>query len=67
MHDALCRASGHIGPLHTCDIYRSREAGRILRLVHTKYIINILIAIIYYDIHYNYIIFKYLIEKQSNN
>lgn len=31
IHDALCKASGHVGPLHTCDIYRSREAGRILR------------------------------------
>uniref|UniRef100_A0A2S2QF02 Angiotensin-converting enzyme n=1 Tax=Sipha flava TaxID=143950 RepID=A0A2S2QF02_9HEMI len=30
IHDALCKASGHVGPLHTCDIYRSREAGRIL-------------------------------------
>lgn len=26
----LCRASGHVGPLHTCDIYRSREAGRMI-------------------------------------
>ncbi|KAL4104663.1 hypothetical protein QTP88_019945 [Uroleucon formosanum] len=30
IHEALCTAAGHIGPLHTCDIYRSREAGRIL-------------------------------------
>lgn len=27
----LCQASGHVGPFHTCDIYRSREAGRLLR------------------------------------
>lgn len=27
----LCQAAGHVGPLHTCDFYRSREAGRILR------------------------------------
>lgn len=27
----LCSASNHIGPLHTCDFYRSREAGRVLR------------------------------------
>lgn len=26
----LCEAVGHVGPLHTCDFYRSREAGRIL-------------------------------------
>nr|XP_022899695.1 angiotensin-converting enzyme-like [Onthophagus taurus] len=30
IHDALCSATGHTGQLHTCDIYRSREAGRIL-------------------------------------
>lgn len=28
--DALCGAMGHTAQLHTCDIYRSREAGRIL-------------------------------------
>lgn len=27
----LCEAAGHRGPLHMCDFYRSREAGRILR------------------------------------
>lgn len=27
----LCDAVNHVGPLHTCDIYRNREAGRILR------------------------------------
>jgi len=27
-HRALCRAAGHQGPLHTCSIYGSREAGR---------------------------------------
>ncbi|XP_035778203.1 angiotensin-converting enzyme-like [Anopheles albimanus] len=26
----LCLAANHYGPLHTCDFYRSREAGRIL-------------------------------------
>ncbi|XP_052864385.1 angiotensin-converting enzyme-like [Anopheles cruzii] len=26
----LCQAAHHYGPLHTCDFYRSREAGRIL-------------------------------------
>lgn len=30
IHEAMCYASGHIGQLHTCDVYRSREAGRIL-------------------------------------
>jgi peptidyl-dipeptidase A len=27
----LCGAANHVGPLHTCDFYRSREAGRLLR------------------------------------
>ncbi|KAF7283980.1 hypothetical protein GWI33_022798 [Rhynchophorus ferrugineus] len=30
IHKAMCTAAGHTGPLHTCDIYRSREAGRVL-------------------------------------
>ncbi|XP_075631437.1 angiotensin-converting enzyme [Balearica regulorum gibbericeps] len=29
-HQALCAAAGHTGALHTCDIYQSKEAGRIL-------------------------------------
>uniref|UniRef100_A0A803W0Y4 Angiotensin-converting enzyme n=1 Tax=Ficedula albicollis TaxID=59894 RepID=A0A803W0Y4_FICAL len=29
-HQALCDAAGHKGPLHTCDIYQSKEAGKIL-------------------------------------
>lgn len=29
----LCSAANHVGPLHTCDFYRSREAGRVLRYV----------------------------------
>ncbi|XP_057663789.1 angiotensin-converting enzyme-like [Diorhabda carinulata] len=28
--ESMCRAGRHIGPLHTCDIYRSREAGKVL-------------------------------------
>lgn len=28
--EALCSLSGENRPLHTCDIYRSREAGRLL-------------------------------------
>jgi peptidyl-dipeptidase A len=30
-HRALCRIAGHEGPLHTCSIYGSREAGRRLQ------------------------------------
>ena len=30
-HKALCEASGHEGPLHTCSIYGSKEAGDKLR------------------------------------
>ncbi|KAJ8966319.1 hypothetical protein NQ314_003584 [Rhamnusium bicolor] len=30
IHEAMCDAAGHNGPLHTCDVYRSREAGRVL-------------------------------------
>lgn len=30
IHASLCEAARHRGPLHTCDVYRSREAGRIL-------------------------------------
>nr|XP_019588384.1 PREDICTED: angiotensin-converting enzyme-like [Rhinolophus sinicus] len=29
-HEALCKASGHAGPLHRCDIYNSRTAGKLL-------------------------------------
>lgn len=29
-HEALCQAAGHKGPLHKCDIYQSKEAGRRL-------------------------------------
>ena len=30
-YKALCKAAGHQGALHTCDFYRSKEAGRLLR------------------------------------
>lgn len=30
IYEALCNAMGHTGQLHTCDIHRSRETGRIL-------------------------------------
>ena len=33
LHEKLCEAANHTGPLHTCDIYRSAEAGAILKLV----------------------------------
>ncbi|KAF7480676.1 angiotensin-converting enzyme [Marmota monax] len=29
-HEALCQAAGHQGPLHKCDIYKSKEAGKRL-------------------------------------
>ncbi|KAM9296895.1 LOW QUALITY PROTEIN: angiotensin-converting enzyme [Gastrophryne carolinensis] len=29
-HEALCRAANQNGPLHTCDIYQSKEAGKLL-------------------------------------
>ncbi|XP_026206934.1 angiotensin-converting enzyme [Anabas testudineus] len=29
-HQALCNAANHDGPLHTCDIYKSKEAGKLL-------------------------------------
>ncbi|XP_054620316.1 angiotensin-converting enzyme isoform X2 [Dunckerocampus dactyliophorus] len=32
-HEKLCQAAKHTGPLHTCDIYRSAEAGAILKKV----------------------------------
>lgn len=30
LFESLCDISGHQGDLHSCDIYRSREAGRLL-------------------------------------
>ena len=30
-HKALCETSGHVGPLHTCSIYGSKEAGEKMR------------------------------------
>lgn len=30
-HRALCKISGHTGPLHTCSIYGNKEAGEKLR------------------------------------
>ncbi|CAH6776291.1 angiotensin-converting enzyme-like protein Ace3 [Phodopus roborovskii] len=30
LHEALCRAAGHEGPLHQCDIYNSKVAGKML-------------------------------------
>lgn len=28
-YKALCEEAGHVGPLHTCDFYRSKEAGKL--------------------------------------
>ncbi|XP_034715811.1 angiotensin-converting enzyme [Etheostoma cragini] len=33
LHEKLCLAAKHTGPLHTCDIYRSKEAGAILKKI----------------------------------
>ncbi|KAL6095238.1 ace [Pungitius sinensis] len=33
LHEKLCEAANHTGPLHTCDIYRSTEAGAILKKI----------------------------------
>ncbi|XP_049717325.1 angiotensin-converting enzyme-like protein Ace3 [Elephas maximus indicus] len=30
LHEALCRAAGHMGPLHRCNIYNSKMAGKLL-------------------------------------
>ncbi len=30
-HKAMCQAAGHAGPLHTCSIYGSKEAGAKLK------------------------------------
>lgn len=32
-HKALCRAANYAGPLHKCDIYNSKEAGKKLRYI----------------------------------
>ncbi|KAL2078213.1 hypothetical protein ACEWY4_025898 [Coilia grayii] len=32
-HEKLCQAANHVGPLHKCDIYQSKEAGAILEKV----------------------------------
>ncbi|KAM9424543.1 angiotensin-converting enzyme [Pholidichthys leucotaenia] len=32
-HEKLCEAAKHTGPLHTCDIYHSADAGAILKKV----------------------------------
>lgn len=33
LHDKLCQVANHSGLLHECDIYRSAEAGTVLKLV----------------------------------
>jgi peptidyl-dipeptidase A len=32
-HEALCKAAGHDGPLHSCSIYGSKEAGAKLKVM----------------------------------
>jgi len=31
LHKAMCEAAGHTGPLHTCSIYGSKEAGEKMK------------------------------------
>lgn len=31
LHQAMCEAAGHEGPLHTCSVYGSKEAGEPLK------------------------------------
>ncbi|MEC8423142.1 MAG: M2 family metallopeptidase, partial [Myxococcota bacterium] len=33
MHEAMCAAAGHEGPLHTCSVYDSRAAGEKMEAV----------------------------------
>ncbi|XP_065573989.1 angiotensin-converting enzyme-like [Artemia franciscana] len=33
LHQAMCDAAGYEGPLYKCDIYKSKEAGRLLSSV----------------------------------
>ena len=41
-HEKLCEAAKHTGPLHKCDIYRSKEAGAILEYVlHVPHTLHI--------------------------
>ncbi|XP_076456252.1 uncharacterized protein LOC143290570 isoform X2 [Babylonia areolata] len=35
-HQGLCKAAGHTGPLHRCDIFQSEAAGKLLRSVLSK-------------------------------
>ena len=32
-HESMCKAAGHTGPLHTCSVYGSQEAGEKLKAV----------------------------------
>lgn len=33
LHEKLCQAANQTGDLHRCDIYRSKEAGAIMKSV----------------------------------
>lgn len=41
LYESVCMAAGHVGPLHNCDIYRSKEAGQLLRWIYTMYSTNL--------------------------
>lgn len=41
LFESLCEIAGHTGDLHTCDFYRSREAGRLLSCVINYYHVTI--------------------------
>lgn len=36
IYSEFCQSINHVGPLHTCDFYRSREVGRVLRWDYTE-------------------------------
>ncbi|KAA0725567.1 Angiotensin-converting enzyme [Triplophysa tibetana] len=44
-HEKLCRESGHTGPLHKCDIYRSTKAGAVLELSRHGCVLAFLVRI----------------------
>lgn len=44
-HKALCEAAGQPAPLHNCDIYQSKEAGKLLESVNHWVIFQFLQAL----------------------
>lgn len=60
-HEGLCKALKHNGSLHRCNIFKSKEAGNLLRLYFT-FILEIfpLFSILfYYSLFFYYNFFKY--------